>query len=451
MLCRPRPKVLIISTCTAIPVPRSLALDNNIMVTPTTLPCSLPSTPLTITGTVIPIPAPQFPTSPIVGDVPPPGAPSPGSSPAMVNQWWKTLTSDQQANWPLAWSNYFGSTDGIPAETRDIANRAKLQYRFSLLIKQYEDPSNKNKSRLLSQLKVQLIGMSDLWIRLNGQTVTGTLDRHSGLAHLPGISIQGTAYLMLFNTEGNGLWAMSIGDPDTAQTIVTTVSGVGRGLNDRLFEDLSNNDATITKIWASGGSMDQTAAIVWIGYDAPSSVIDLSSYPPWLTTDQAIAAAPNLQLFQEGLVATHNPGGPVPHMTVIGHSYGAVVIAETTRNGHMLNADDIVFIGCPGVPVSNAAALIQNSITSSLPAGGTQVWASVTPRDFINLVHPFGNDPMNLAFGATLFASDPSGNHGGYWQGIGLTNLADIALGLYDQVTTSSDTSGLRLWLRAWV
>jgi hypothetical protein len=356
-----------------------------------------------------------------------------------VAQWWNSLTTDQQTNWPLEWSNYFGSTDGIPATARDAANRGNLQYSYAVLLDQYFDPANEGNSQLLGQLKAKLIGMSDLWTRIhNGNTVTGDYASSGDLLHKPGASGRGTLYLMVFSTDGDGTWAVSIGNPDTAQTIVLTVPGVGRGLNDWLFQDLGNNDATMSEVWGKGGNIDQTAGIIWAGYDAPSQIIDLHQIPPWPTTDKAIAGAPLLELFEKGLLATHVAGGQPPHITVIGHSYGTVVVGETTLNGNMLVADDIILIGCPGIPVDNAAALSSNSMTSSMKAGGTQVWASVTGWDFVhlvNVVHVLGNDPIGSGFGAKLFASDYSGDHGGYWQGAGLTNMALIVLGQYSSVT----------------
>jgi len=362
---------------------------------------------------VPPLPSAPYTFPPIFGDSGPGGAPPPGSDPSVVFAWWASLTSDQQANWPYEWSNYFGSTDGIPASARDKANRGNLLYSFSTLYDQYIDPANEGNSQLLAELKAKLTGMSDIWTRIHdGLEVTGNYVFDGDVGHEAGSPIPGTAYLMLFSADGQGRWAISIGDPDTAHNLELTVPGVGRGLNDWLFQDLSNLDTTMSELWREGGPMDQTAGIIWVGYDAPSTIFDIHQIPPWPTIDEAVAAAPALVQFQQGLLATHQSGGSAPHITVIGHSYGTDVVAEATLNGRKLLADDIILIGSPGVPVANAQALAQNSITSIAMSGQTQVWASLTGLDIVNIFVVLGTDVWSIDFGATKFQSDLLGDHG---------------------------------------
>ena len=81
----------------------------------------------------------------------------------------------------------------------------------------------------------------------------------------------------------------------------------------------------------------------------------------------------------------------------------------------MCVADDIVLIGSPGLPVTNASTLTTNTVTSSCKPAPAQVWASVTGKDYLTLlVHPLGTGPIPREFGAFDFASDPQGDHGGY-------------------------------------
>jgi hypothetical protein len=341
--------------------------------------------------------------------------------------------------YPITGAGYIGSTEGIPLQARDRANRAILDYEYSSTLQEYLDPENDLDKNRLKEL---LIGMSDLNTRLNGFAVTGDLDS-TGLAHIRGSSVDGTPFLMLFSMSavaGPGNWILSINSPDTAQTIVLTVPGVGRGVNDHLFEDLGNLDATINGVLGQGAVLDQTALILWDGYDAPPDPIP--GPIDTLNLNTAADAAGGLQAFQRGLSATRQKDAPAPHITVVGHSFGSCVVGETTLAGRKLVADDVIIIGSPGVPVDNAAALAMNTITSALPSGKTQVWASLTGKDEVKTlwglpVHALGlgNDPMTKEFGATIFKSDPEGNHGGYWQTDGLANLARIELGKYSSVT----------------
>jgi hypothetical protein len=312
-----------------------------------------------------------------------------------------------------------------------------LQYSYWTLFDQYVDPANEGNAALLGELNAKLIGMNDLGTRIyNGRAVTGNFAQSGDLEHAPGSSVPGTPYLMLFSADGHGRWLVALGNPDAASTIVTTVGGIGRGLNDRLFEDLSNNDAMYGAILKAGGTTASVAAIIWIGYDAPTTttILGIHDVPSqWPSLDAAVAGAPALEHFQKGIVAGHTTA---PHVTVIGHSYGTDVVAETTLNNHKLVADDIILIASPGVPVMTAAELAKNSITSSVKAGGTRVWASVTGHDYLTLfAHPLGTWPIPSAFGASDFASDPNGDHGGYWQEPGLSNMANIVLARYQQVT----------------
>jgi Alpha/beta hydrolase len=386
---------------------------------------------------------PPLPPAPFLTQNPPPGAPPLGSDPGMVNSWWNGLSAEDQSTFPITAAGYVGSMTGIPIKARDQANRAILGGLYPEVQNDYNNPSD-SLGESQSTINAKLIGMSDLATRLDNKSVTGNIDPNNQFQHAPGAAMAGTPYLIQFDDSGQGRWVLSLGNPDTAQTIVVTVGGVGRGLNDWLFQDLGNNDAMYGAILKAGGDPANVAAIIWIGYDAPSTILDLTKIPPWPTIDQAVAAAPAFALFLSGLIVTHQTGGTAPHITVVGHSYGTDVVAETTLNGYSLVADDIVLIGSPGVPVANASELTKNTTTSSRKPTPAQVWASVTGHDYLTLLlHPLGTWPIQAEFGAFDFASDPQGDHGGYWEGSGLSNMANIALARYNQVTPLSTPSGV--------
>jgi hypothetical protein len=366
---------------------------------------------------------------------PPPGAPVFGTNPLTVNAWWNNLTTQQQNTYPITAAGYVGSTSGIPSSARDVANRALLGWTYSNLLDEYSKPSD-SLTESKDTLKSKLIGISDLATRLNGFAVTGNIDPNNQFQHTRAGAVAGTPFLLQFSEEGQGRWAISIGNPDTVQTVVLTVPGVGRGLNNDLYQDISNNDASTNQLFKDGIQANQSAQIIWVGYDAPTSLTD-----PNLKLSTAADAAVGLQAFQQALLATRQQGTTPPHYTVIGHSFGSDVVAETTLNGHHLIADDIIFIGSPGVPVDTAADLVKNTITSSLPSGTTQVWASLTGKDPVQCIPTFlrlGRYPTDSEFGAKGFESDPNGDHGGYWEGVGLTNMADIETGHYTSVSTTS-------------
>jgi pimeloyl-ACP methyl ester carboxylesterase len=168
---------------------------------------------------------------------------------------------------------------------------------------------------------------------------------------------------------------------------------------------------------------------MWLDYDAPDSVGEAAS------ARQAAEGAQTLRRFQDGLRATHE--GPPARQTVLGHSYGSVVVGRAAATAG-LAADSIVFVGSPGVGVDAAAQL-------HVPAG--QVWATTSRSDPIQYAAiaprslladlplaataaPFGpllafglpeadlwhgRNPSDAAFGAHVFASQRDAGHAGYW------------------------------------
>jgi hypothetical protein len=99
---------------------------------------------------------------------------------------------------------------------------------------------------------------------------------------------------------------------------------------------------------------------------------------------------------------------------VLGHSYGSTVVGYTARDSG-LAADDVIFVGSPGVGTAHAGDL-------GLPAG--HVWSSTAAYDPIRLTIAgrtladallppaaddlwFGADPSGARFGARVFDSAP--------------------------------------------
>jgi pimeloyl-ACP methyl ester carboxylesterase len=186
--------------------------------------------------------------------------------------------------------------------------------------------------------------------------------------------------------------------------------------------------------------------VLWLDYDAPDFVDEAAS------ARRAEAGAPALRRFQEGLRATHD-GGPPPRQTVVGHSYGSLLVGKAAADAG-LPADNVVFVGSPGVGVDAARDL------STPPA---HVWSTTSRSDIIQYATPsptallrdlevadavpllgpliafgsperdlwFGHNPSDPAFGAHVFTSSPAAGHLGYWDANSpsLDTLAAITLG----------------------
>jgi len=106
------------------------------------------------------------------------------------------------------------------------------------------------------------------------------------------------------------------------------------------------------------------------------------------------------------------------------HSYGSVVCGLAAP---YLPVTDIAVFGSPGMDASSVRAL---HTTARVWAGrGASDWIRHVPHVHV-LGLGFGQDPMDPAFGARLFAAG-AGGHSGYFVpgSIALRNLAYIALG----------------------
>ncbi|MFI1193147.1 alpha/beta hydrolase [Micromonospora sp. NPDC020750] len=355
---------------------------------------------------------------------PPPWRPTPGADPSTVRAWWAGLTLAQR-RWLVAREpELVGRLDGVPAAARDQANR--------LLVGRWREVLLAERRRLLARWPhgpLETAGLARV-----GAALTG-LDALA--ARLTGGG-QPRAYLLGLAPGGEGRAIVALGDPDRADRVLTYVPGMTAGL-----ADAAGELGRAGRVQARCAALDPTgatAAVLWLDYDAPDFLHEA------VLPGQARDAGPALHRFQEGLRATHD--GPPARQTVLGHSYGSLVVGTAARD-HGLAADALVFVGSPGVGVDRADGL-------RLPSG--EVWASTAPDDAIRLAPApdelprrvlrglsplaavltaredhalwFGHDPADPGFGGRTF---PSGRYGhtGYWDpgNPALDGMARVVLG----------------------
>lgn len=257
----------------------------------------------------------------------------------------------------------------------------------------------------LARLRLrQLVGLTEPPPALDGIPAAerDRLNRARYGSQLPHID---DGLILGFDPSGDGRLIVAFGDPDTSRNIATYVPGA--------TTNLANAGSELDRaraLRAAAGA--DTSVIMWLGYDAPDG-LDAAF------ERSARDAAEPLRQFQSGLVSTHD--GPIGHMTLVGHSYGSVVIGLAQRGGG-LAADDLVVLGSPGMGVDRADQLRD-------PA---HVWSSTAINDPIRLaVGPLlGTDPWQSEFGGHRFASAPMG-HGGYFdpRNPALATLAHIVRG----------------------
>ncbi|MEU5942726.1 alpha/beta hydrolase [Micromonospora sp. NPDC047548] len=359
-------------------------------------------------------------------DPPPPGRPAADADPSAVRAWWAGLTPAQRRWLVLHEPGRVGHLDGVPVAARDQANRLLLADRREALLAERRD--------LLGRLA------SGPAVRAGLRRVDAALADLDGLAGRLSAAEPPRAYLLGLDPAGDGRAIVALGNPDRADQVLTYVPGMTADLADAPGE-LGRAGRVLSRC-AGIAPGRETAAVLWLDFDAPDFL------PEAARSAQARDAGPALHRFQQGLRETHE--GPPARQTVLGHSYGSVVVGAAARD-HGLDADALVFVGSPGVGVDRAEAL-------RLPP--ERVWASTAPDDVIRLVEPpgqlagravlatsplatavsllrpddhelwFGHDPSDPGFGGRTF---PSGRYGhtGYWEAgnPALDGMARIVLG----------------------
>jgi hypothetical protein len=297
----------------------------------------------------------------------------------------------------VAEPGWLAPLDGIPAADRDAANRLVLDDRRDELDRAIAGARGHERDRLRAELR----GLNGLADRLAGTDGP-------------------RAYLLRLDLAGEGRVVVALGDPDRADNVLTHVPGVTSDLAS-FARELSPAERVAARS-AELGPGKATSTVLWLGYDAPDSLGEAMS------ARQADAGASALRSFQDGLRATHLTAAD--HQTVLGHSYGSLVVGKAAA-GPGMAADDVVFVGSPGVGVESAGKL-------HVPAG--HVWSSTSRTDIIEyaalsprallpeipmggllpLALPghelwFGHNPSDPAFGAHVFASQADAGHLGYW------------------------------------
>lgn len=334
--------------------------------------------------------------------------PARGTDPAEVNAWWKALSAADRQRLITHFPSRIGWLDGLPATARDSANRLALE---------------REKAQLTAQLRSspQAPGITGKLAQI------ATLE--NGLASAERTTGQ-QAFLLGFDTSGGGHAIVAVGNPDTATNTVTYVPGLGSTVSGA-GGDIKRTAAMwqMANRYASPGQT--ISSVYWLNYNAPQ----WSGIEQVADAGDAVAGARNLTGFQAGLGAAHQPGVP-DHTTVLGHSYGSLVVGEAAARDH-LKPTDLVFVGSPGVGVDHA---------SQLGISPSHVWAGANEHDPVTYTQWFGNNPATGPFGGQGFdaSKDPGQSfwpvdlsaHSSYWDpnSSSLFNMSHIVVGHYGPV-----------------
>lgn len=345
--------------------------------------------------------------------------------PAQVASWWRRLPDGARRR--LVTLPGFGALNGLPAAVRDQANRHLLaaeKARLTAELSRLYGPG------ALASITADLRHLAAP-AALLAQDETVRLLRNIAMIEralaLGGVSGHPPAHLLSLDLTGTGRLAVSWGDPDTAAVTVTYVPGLNTRLS-AFAGDIDRARVLWQQAQATAGSRT-IASIAWLGYDPPQISGTLTPGASVIGAAPARRGATELAAFADGLAAART--GPGRHV-VLGHSYGSLVTGQAAllRPGRL--ADELVFVGSPGVGVDHATDL-------GLPAD--RVWVGEDRNDPVAKLGHFGRDPGSPTFGARPF---PVGRnllqnaHSSYWEphSASLRNLGLIVTGHPDRMVT---------------
>lgn len=233
-------------------------------------------------------------------------------------------------------------------------------------------------------------------------------------------------YLLTYYYQNEGKFAVALGNPDTADNTAVVVPGTTHDVKNEgaPFEPVGQGEDLLAKMnERAPGAKNST--IVWMGTDMPDELPSAAN----TTYGDIDHGGGRLRDDVAGYNAAHAQAndGYEGHTTVIAHSYGSYMSGEAIKGG--MNVDDFVNIGSAGIKADNAG---------ELGMANEHVWAAEAPGDPIDLAPPWlGESPMSDSFGATEFGTGSAQGHSEYYSDdVSLTNMADIAVGRYDDVTT---------------
>ena len=370
--------------------------------------------------------------------------PGPGTDPKQVAAWWKSLTKEQQDELLRTKFQELGQLRGLPSGVLDQANRARIKddaQRFGAERDRLDaamaeraarlgiDPSssdgqidllNDPQYASLMEQRQEAVTKAD-----NAAKAQHSVENAERIAGEKGWQLSDVRVLAYdpYGPRGDGGMAIAYGDPDNAKNLAVCVPGTGSDLGSFGLDQSAN---LRQQMGAEGN-----ATIQWLGYDAPGWTPGEVGSP-----ELAEEGGQNLVADVNGYRAA---AAVDQHITVIGHSYGSTTVGYAGLHG--LAADDIAFVGSPGVGASNV---------DQLSVGAGHVYAGATEHDPV--VQGTSSDwftadgkstgPYDKAFGATVFGTTDSTNllgaHSNYYDtgSESVTNLARIATGDGGSVTT---------------
>lgn len=292
----------------------------------------------------------------------PPAAPPPeadietlkppdGATDTEVNQWWDSLSKEEQARLTVERPEWIGNLDGVPGVARDAANRNRLDgLRRDPNLTQEEKGTLAEIDKALSQPDRQL-----LVVDFDGE--------HPKVALAIG-NVDTADHVSVY-VPGTG--AVTYDKPKEGNDLPTYVEQAGwlKAETERVLEKADKDGETV-------------ATVAWLGYEPPSNVGQAGS------AHYADDNAPELASFINGIDSARDTD---PHLTVLGHSYGSTLASEALQRGTA--ADDVVFMGSPGLE-TNPLQFLSNTSPSDLHMSEGHVFVEHAKNDAVANLGRYG-------------------------------------------------------------
>ena len=369
------------------------------------------------------------------------GLPADGAPPEQVAAWWAGLTGREQRALAAASPGSIGNLDGVPPWARDAANTVALDRDLAAWGHLADEGT--------------ITAAESVWLG-NARAASDALAViGGGTDPVTGAPI--TTQLYAYDPAafgGDGAVAIAAGDLGTADHVAVVVPGFGTDGGSAPYQ--ADRARTLYEACRYVAPAESSAALSWIGYDAPDNA-------PWdgdgdwsgvLSEQDAESGGGRLAVALDGLRASRT--GEPAHLTVIGHSYGSTTTGVAAHD-QGIPVDDVVFVGSPGVGggTDNAA---------DTGVDPDHVWAGANSRDPIaslgnhGWVHGetalgagLGDDPVEDDFGAHRFRAesttradndglDAFADHSKYFDHDteSLRNISLVVTGHYDAVVPAA-------------
>ena len=254
--------------------------------------------------------------------------------------------------------------------------------------------------------------------------------------------------LLQFDPNGDGRVVEVLGDLATADHLAVLIPGMTNTADNYLSGERKKAANLLLEMQKRAKAGETVAVVSWLGYDTP----DFSLDGIWNGARRSDVAKVGAKDLGEDLkfIQTVNPRAQV---TVIGHSYGSIVLGQAMRQG--LLATDAIAVGSPGMDANDRKDLgspnvklwaahdrFRNiAVNETLPTvhipftkvtihpGVVKIPIGPVPVDFVSDLPGHGEDPAADGFHANRFRAGKIKSHGGYFnKGTeSLTNMALIA------------------------